>query len=91
MSDEIIGSITGTATFDWVEVAPKETEGGMKANVIGYYDGSTTAYRCDLDRVRIGGLKLRSLHDVLQLEPEDRPVWVEATDDLLLIQDEKPE
>jgi hypothetical protein len=89
MSDDIIGSITGTATFEWVEVSP--VEGSDTVRVIGYYHGDTTTYQCDRERVNISGLALRQIHDSFQLEPEgDGPVWVEATEERLNVSSDKP-
>lgn len=89
MSDDIIGSIEGTATFEIVEIL-KEKSG--KARVVGTYHGSTTTYETDLHRVHIGGMPLNYLDHSLALEPpgDENYLWVEATKDELRITEERP-
>lgn len=87
--DEVIGSITGTATFDYIVVTEKDYG---RVEVIGVYDEDTTHYTCAEERVRLGGFPIRQMEGYFEIEPadEDGWVWVEATDELLKISPEKP-
>jgi hypothetical protein len=89
MSDDIIGSITGTATFDYIVVSEKDYG---RVEVIGVYGEDTTHYTCAEERIRIGGFPIRQMEGYFELKPvdDDDWVWVEATEDKLIISTEKP-
>lgn len=88
MVKTVDGTISGTMTFDYVEIAPKEDT--TTVVVIGTYDGDLTHFECDQSQVLVGGLRLRAMFDAIQLEPEDKDGWVEveATPDELRITSE---
>ena len=90
MGDKSIGTITGTATFEMVEILKQESG---KVRGVGAYMEDSTTYETDKSRVRIGGMKLNYLEHSMALEPtEDKKfIWVEATEDELRITFEKPE
>lgn len=89
MSDDPIGTITGTATFDAVDVIPQD---GEKVRVRGQYGQSETVYETDHDRLYIAGAQAALSEGTLSLHAgEGSWLWVKATDDELRITKEKPE
>jgi hypothetical protein len=89
MTDDIIASITGTATFERVEVHPTDDD-DHPFRIDGFYEDSVTSYGVPDDGdLQIGGLSVTSLHGPLVFEAD--VVWVEATDDgTLSITKDKP-
>lgn len=88
MSDDVIGSIEGTATFQKVKVRQYD---GDRIEVAGKYHGDETTYSAPPDSVFIGGMNVSQLSDKLVLEPRDDDyLWVEATEDELRITKDKP-
>ena len=89
--DELIGSVTGTATFERVEVESSDAEGAA-FEVTGYYDEEPTVYRTP--RLQVGGLEVTgAIEGTLTVEPEDEGgwVWTVAEEDVLSLDSEKPE
>lgn len=89
MSDDtdIIGSITGTATFDHVHINREPN----RYVVTGYYQQSETPYGVPHGKLRIDGLSI-AVNDTATIDSDDGEyVWVKATDDILNITAEKPD
>lgn len=87
MTDDIIGSITGTATYERVAITP----GDNRVEVIGIYLGDKTTYAAPHGKVYIGGMELDLIHDEFWLTPEDGDfLWVESTGEELYITEDKP-
>lgn len=84
MTDDTIGTITGTATFEAVEIL-KQSD--TKVRVVGSYMGDTTTYETERSRVRLFGNKFDYLEHSFAIRPEGDDEWieVEATEDRLLI------
>lgn len=88
--DDVMGSVTGTATYEKVVV--ESAEQGELFEVTGYYHDSTTMYRTP--RLQIGGLDADGrIEGELLMEPseEDGTVWVVAGEKVLLLHSEKPD
>lgn len=89
--DSPIATITGTATFNSVEIKPQSD---ATTNVTGYYHGDTTTYNVPPGCLFIGGLPVEFDGEnsvAINPEADDEWVWVTATEDHLLISDEEPE
>lgn len=88
MTDDAIGTITGTATFEAVDVMAQD---GEKVRVRGQYDQSETVYETDRDRLHIAGAKASLTDGTLSLHAKEGEwLWVEATEDELRITKEQP-
>lgn len=89
MTEDKIGTITGTATFEQVII--KEGDSG-RAIVVGEYSGNRTAYETEVNRIFVSGLQLGKIDGKLMFKPEEKDgwVWVEATKEELRITTEKP-
>lgn len=90
MDEDITASISGTATFERVEVHPTDDE-DHAYRVDGFYDDSVTSYGVPEEgTLHIGGLPVSSAHGPIVFE--GRPLWVEATENgTLHITAEKPD
>jgi hypothetical protein len=89
MTDDTIGTIEGIATFNWVEINTDKHQSVVRVH--GYYEGSTTTYETDRERVRVGGMTIQMTFDSMKLEPtEGNYLYVEATEDELRITEDKP-
>lgn len=87
--DEIIGTIEGVATFNWVEIDTDKHQSVVRVH--GYYEGSTTTYEADRERVRVGRITIQMAFDSMKLEPtEGDYLYVEATEDELRITEDEP-
>lgn len=84
MSDDTIGTVTGTGTFNHVSVY---RENDMVRVLGTYTDGGTTLYEAPPDSVRVGGLEMMVGDEeaVTLTPPDDEWVIVEATEDELRI------
>jgi hypothetical protein len=86
--DDIIGTITGVATFE--KIAVSKASGG-RVRVHADYGESETIYEAHQDNVFIGGLNLDLIHDEFWLRPEDgKFLYVEATEEELRITEDNP-
>lgn len=82
-----IGTITGTATFDAVDV---ESHDDSTYWVAGRYQDSTTTYEVPHDALYIAGSQAFLNGGTLSLHADDGEcIWVEATEDELRITKEK--
>lgn len=92
MPDDIIGSVTGTATFEVVKIRPS-VDDDDRIEVAGRYLDSHTTYSAPDDEVFLGGLQLTELAGKLCVEhpDDDGWVWVEATETELRITKENPD
>lgn len=91
MTDDVIGSIEGTATFETVDIHT-DPEGHYR--VQGSYHGDKTTYQVPKDCLYIGGFSANLFSEgSLTLQPTDDEgwVWVEATEDALYITEEERE
>jgi hypothetical protein len=78
MGEDIIASISGTATFERVEVHPTDDD-DHAYRVDGFYDDSVTSYGVpEAGELHIGGLSVSSAHGPIVFEGS--PVWVKATE-----------
>lgn len=88
--NDIIGTVTGTATFERVRIEP----GQNLIKVYGQYNGDphATIYEFERGRLRIGGLAITPGEDPIYVDPEDDDgwVWVEATEGTLDITKGEP-
>lgn len=84
-------TITGTATYDRVEVRPRPDTDVNEVEVVGYYKGETTTYRSPL--VFVDGLEVATEgQGEILLSPDERDwVWVVATKERLTISSAKPQ
>ena len=83
MTDNVIGTITGTATFETVELL-KQDDGKMR--VVGAYHGDSTTYETDANRVRLFGKEIMYLEHSMAIQADDGEyIEVEATEERLLI------
>lgn len=83
MTDDVIGTITGTATFEAVELLKQDNN---KIRVVGTYTGDSTTYETDADRVRLFGNKIVYLEHSMAFQADDGEyIEVEATEERLLI------
>ena len=90
MSD-IIGSVTGVATFHEIEITNNENKD--RYEITGHYHDSVTIYGAPKERLQIEHMEVE-LDPVatMTLTPvDDSFIWVEATeDDYLIITREDP-
>lgn len=89
--DNTIGSITGTATYESVEIEP-QPDG--TTHVTGYYMGDATTHNVPAGCLFIGGLPVEFDGEnsvAINPDADDEWVWVTATEDHLLITKEEPE
>lgn len=86
MSDDVIASIEGTATYESVLI--EQGKPGF-INVTGYYHGDSTTYEAPQSSVFIGGLPVTNIDGPFSLDPPEDEDYlkVEATDKELLISD----
>lgn len=83
MTDDVLGTITGTATFETVELL-KVDDGKMR--VVGVYHGDSTTYETDANRVRLFGHEIMYLEHSMAIEADENEwIEVEATKDRLYI------
>jgi hypothetical protein len=90
MSD-IIGSVTGVATFHEIEITNSENKD--RYEVTGHYHDSVTIYGAPEERLQIEHMEVGIDSGVtVTLTPvDDSFIWVEATeDDYLIITREDP-
>lgn len=85
--NDVIGTIEGTATFDKVEVEPRDDD---SLEVTGHYGESVTVYEVRRGHLFIEGFQTDVSGDVTLLPDDDSGwVWVEATEEDLHITSEE--
>ena len=91
MTEDVIGAIQGTATFEKVIIRPGDDD---RVHIEGDYMDSTTTYSAPPYQTYIGGVRIGDVEGQFTLLPNDEIegwVWVEAKEDELHITMEEPE